>query len=181
MLRTIPAPVFMAAAVLGLSACAGGVAGIAETGRGGEAIAGYGLSIELPGGWQGRVVSPEADMAAQVIAGNFRLPGHEDFAGQKTAAAMSPASIYVWIADLGTDQKHLQPGRWIEASLPISVSRADVQPFEGVSSPSEAVRWLLIDGRALLILVAFGAAEPSDSQFTQANGVLATLRVTPTQ
>lgn len=141
-------------------------------------VSGHGLSIELPPGWQGRVIRPAAEVAAQLIAGNFALPPHEDHLGPKTRQAMTPQSIYVWLA-VDPVHEHLQPNRWVDASLPIHIAPSDFGAFEGVESPSEAVRWLIVDGEAVLVIVGFGVANPTGAMLAEANRVLASLTLTP--
>jgi hypothetical protein len=64
-----------------------------------------------------------------------------------------------------------------EASLPIQIDRADFGPFEGVASPVEAVRWVIVDEKAILVAVGFGANHPTDDLIAKANRVLATFTV----
>ncbi len=85
--------------------------------------------------------SPRA--ATQLIAANFRLPDREDFdfPGRRTAKLMRVGSIYISIANLGSvNGEAFQRDPWKEATLPIRIRRADLRPFEGAYSPSEAVR-----------------------------------------
>jgi hypothetical protein len=145
---------------------------------GGRTITGHGLSIELPDGWDGRAFKGEPSAASQIIAANFALPTDEYYLGPETARVMHGEGIYVG-ASVGPISEHLQKGRWVSASLPITVSRSDFADFEGVYSPAEAVRWLLIDGHAVLIMVGFGAEHPSDTTLATANAVLASFRMTP--
>lgn len=168
---------FIALAVLPLSACGSLEAGGDESS--GRMITGYGLSIELPAGWDGRVFKGEPQAAAQVIAANFPLPAEEYYLGPETGRAMQSESIYIGAA-VGPVSEHLQEGRWASASLPITVSRSDFGDFEGIYSPVEAVRWLLIDGHAVRTTVGFGA-DPSDSTLATANAILASFQMAPSQ
>lgn len=154
----------------------------ASAGSASRVLSAHGLSIALPAGWHGRVVKPAPNAAAQLIAADFGLPRRENFAGPKTTKAMRASSIYIWIANEGSaNGKNLQPGRWKSATLPLAIRRADIQPFEGVDSPSEAVRWLFVKRKALLVLVGFGRRHPSNAQLTRANRVLSTFRMLPTR
>ena len=166
-------PIVIMAAVFAFAGCSGDADDIG--GSADRTISGFGVSINLPPGWDGRIVKLEPNAATQVLAGNFSLPSAEDFLGAETAKAMGPQSLYVWAADLGSDREHLQPGRWKETSLPIQIARADFGPFEGVASPVEAVQWAIVGEKAILVMVGFGADQPSDDLIAEANAVLATL------
>ena len=72
MLRKPLSIAFIGLAVLPLAAC-GSVEARGDESSG-RTITGYGLSIELPAGWDGRVFKGEPQAAAQVIAANFPLP-----------------------------------------------------------------------------------------------------------
>jgi hypothetical protein len=170
-------PMLIIAAALALAGCGGDAGDIGDSAE--RTISGFGVSIDLPPGWEGRIVKPEPEVATHVVAthvlaGNFSLPSAENFLGPETAKAMGPQSLYVWAA--GFDSAHEQLSRrWIETSLPIPIGRADFGPFEGVASPVEAVRWVIVEEKAILVMVGFGAVQPSDDLIAEANAVLATL------
>lgn len=160
------------AAALALAGCGGDAGGIGDSAE--RTISGFGVSIDLPPGWDGRIVKPEPEVATHVLAGNFSLPSAENFLGAETAKAMGPQSLYVWAA--GFDPAHEQLSRrWIETLLPIQIARTDFGSFEGVASRAEAVRWVIVEKKAILVMVGFGADQPSDDLIAEANAVLATL------
>jgi hypothetical protein len=105
-----------------------------------------------------------------------------DFPGRKTARLMRVGSIYISIANLGSvNDKLFQRSPWKKATLPIRIRHADLRPFEGTYSPSEAVRWVVVKRRALLLLVAFGRQNPTEAQLARANRVLSTFRLSQTR
>ncbi len=137
-------------------------------------IESHGVSIQLPPGWEGRIVEPERGFATHVVAGNFEVPNAEDWLGPETSSAMSPESIYVWLA-VQPVFEGMQGGRWLESRLPIRVDRSHLGNFEGLFSPVEAARWLMIDEHAIIAVVGFGSEGPDARAFEEANAVLATL------
>jgi hypothetical protein len=141
-------------------------------------ISGFGVGLELPPGWYGRVVKPSARDSIVVSASNFERP-HESYLGPKTAEAMDEDSIHIELVGFDPQADSLA-GRasWKEAELPISIDRSHLGgPFEGMPVPAVAARWLVIDGRAVTVFVGFGISNPSDAMFDEANRVLASLSI----
>jgi hypothetical protein len=141
-------------------------------------ISGFGVGLELPPGWYGRVVKPGERDSIVVSASNFAQP-HESYLGPKTAKAMDEDSIHIELAGFDPHSDELA-GRasWKATELPISIDRSHLGgPFEGMPAPAVAARWLVIDGRAVMVFVGFGTSNPSDAMFDEANRVLATLSI----
>jgi hypothetical protein len=158
----------------GQAETAGTTGETSERGTAARTLSGHGLSIELPQGWDGRVIQPSPEHSVQLVAGNFDIPPEEQYLGSETSRAMEARSIYVWLA-LSPLHEHLQPQRWEEASLPIRVGRSDLTNIEGFASPIEAARWLIVDGQTALVVVGFGVERPGEALIAEANRVLASL------
>lgn len=145
--------------------------------RSASSISGFGVGLELPPGWFGRVVKPDERDAIVVNASNFEQR-HEAYLGPKTANAMDEDSIHIELAGFDPLPDLAGRGSWKAAELPISVDQSHLGgPFSGMPAPAVAARWLVIDGRAVHVFVGFGTSDPSDAMFDEANRVLATLSI----
>lgn len=162
---------------LQLAGCSGGAEAPAPESAQAAIVSGYGLAIELPAGWNGRVVDPPGPAGRLLQAQSFPRPG-EDWIGPETAAAIGETGVVIEVAD-GGPVGPVGVQQWQQTTLPIQISRVDLGPFEGIATPAEAVRWLVIDGRGYLVTVGFGVVGPTDALLAQANRVLATLRIAP--
>jgi hypothetical protein len=146
----------------------------------------FGIQVVLPPDWHGHVSRKGPEWATVLHAGNFPLPEGDNGLGEKAVEALESHSerIYINITDLGPPD----PGRsnlWVDATLPVSVGPADFGMFEGVGpcavcEHSLARRWVVVNGRALVLLVSFGTKTPSEARIAEANAALATLVVQAT-
>lgn len=164
------------AAALALAACAGGSTLQSDQSQY-RTLSRYGLTIELPAGWHGRIRRFSPDTAPVLSAANFALPAQDDGVGTKAQRLLSTGRIYIAITDLGKPGPHLQRGRWANVTLPVSVGPRDLGAFEGLSVPSLATRWVIVRRHALLVQVAFGQPNPPEAAWTRANAVLARFKV----
>lgn len=141
-----------------------------------EAISGYGLSLELPDGWDGRIYENETGLRV-LQAANIRLVERDDDVGSESLRLMRSDGILIalWYwpdwppADQETD---LDP-----AMLPLQFSRSDFGDFEGARAPATAMRSVTVEGELVQVVASFGVGSPSDEAVAQANSVLATLRI----
>lgn len=164
------------AAAMALAACAGGSAIQANQPQD-RTLSRYGLSIELPAGWNGRIRRSSPETAPVLNAANFVLPSRDNGVGTKAQKLLRPGRIYIAVTDLGPPSSHLQKGRWTKATLPIAVRPRDLGAFEGFDVPALATRWLIVRRHTLLVQVAFGEQEPPNTAWSRANAVLARFSV----
>jgi hypothetical protein len=142
---------------------------------GARTISGYGMSLDVPDGWRGRIFKRNAYTVSLLRAANFPTylgSGHLNGLMRR----MPEDGINVEVADYEIPAGERSPV-WTEASLPIEIDRSDFDMFEGVTAPAFALRQVVVNGRTIGVGVGFGQAEPDDALLAEANRVLAGLRV----
>ena len=152
-----------------LCACAG-----TEPGDSTERLSRYGLSIELPPGWHGRVYENDTGLRVLLSANGGLAP--DDDEGRKTRQRLGEAGIVLAIAYWPDWPPPGEGGALKAATLPLSVGRSDFGGFEGLTDAT-AVRSVTIDGHLLQVMVHLGTTAPSDEALAEANAVLASLRI----
>jgi hypothetical protein len=95
------------------------------------------------------------------------------------AKAIDEAGIAIYADELGPHPAPNAPrDGWVVLEGPVAIRRSDFNgPYEGVAVPSYALRPFVVDGRSLVLGVAFGVERPSDALLAEANRILATLEV----
>jgi hypothetical protein len=150
-----------------------------------QRVSAHGLSITLPESWDGRIYKHGPEYGTVLQAGNFELPAEDNDIGEKTVKSLVESHsdrIYINILDHGPPQPEW-PG-WVQGTLPLSVSRSDFGIFGGVGPCAVckrqlALRHVIVNGHALIVLVSFGTRRPSDAAMAEANDVLQSVSVTP--
>jgi hypothetical protein len=135
----------------------------------GERVAGYGLDIVVPEGWDGDVTKLGPHHAATVRVATFPLAPEPEI-GHEAQKTMGADDLFIAVAEYGPVRGEPAPGSW-----PIRFDSDDVDGFEGFRKPV-ATTWTDVAGTRLQAWVV-AAAEPSRAQLEQANAVLATLRL----
>jgi hypothetical protein len=139
---------------------------------------GYGVSLELPAGWSGRVVNEQTagtPPAAYVQAASFELPANDDDVGSAAAATMGRDDVLIVLLEAlssgGADFERL-------AGAP-QISRADFGAAIAGVPPDHALARVLFTtaGRRFVLSVQFGNQHPSDTELRRVNAVLVTLRI----
>jgi hypothetical protein len=140
----------------------------------------YGLTVQLPTGWSGRIYNEQpggSAPAGYVQAANFRLPANDDDVGTAAAATMKPHDVLIILLEsLGDGGLDFNP-----LGSPLVITRADFGPAtEGVPSDHALARtFVSAAGRRFVVSVQFGSRAVSDDQLTRVNDVLSTLRIQP--
>lgn len=147
--------------------------------EGGATVSGYGMTIALPPGWNGRVyrLSPQHAITLQAATVPLPAPGDDQ---SRIAARMKPTDIYVVIDDIGPPPRGLgrEPVWQLNPKLPLTVHDADVEgPWKG-GFPSGTALAVVIDYRALMIRIFFGS-HPGEGEMDTVNALLGTLSVAP--
>lgn len=155
----------------GAALVAGGAAIAADRDRG-SSIEGFGISIELGSGWEGRITRPPGPPARQLVASNAGLPEDAPLAGR---LSRNGARFVLW--DYGGN---LCPP---EELLPI-VSRSDLDDcahgcFGGIGRGHLTASYSFVTGGRLFQLVAIFAGSPTDELLHEVNALLRTLEVEP--
>lgn len=136
-------------------------------------LSGYGLSIELPPGWDGRLYRRPGDGTTGLQAANFQLPEEDD--DLASAARRDLVSSGIVIGALVGDTA--SPSWWTHATLPVEIRRSDFAPYEGFEWRTAAIRHLIVGERSALVFAAFDVAHPRDEILVKANAVLATVEI----
>jgi hypothetical protein len=183
--RTWPKRLCMAA----LAVAATSVGGAADVSRSAPTasptrVAGYGIGIELPRGWDGRVYKPDALSAVTLLAATFQLPSSVGFqTSWDSTHSMTHDDVRIVLWDYGvegmTREALLRDG--VRArGLPIEVERSDFAPFGGMPRDHAVANSAILEsGRFLQLVVDFGS-EPSDARIAAVNAVLSRLAVSRT-
>jgi hypothetical protein len=164
-------------ASIALSACSSTTEPFASA-RQSEArtISGYGLSIDLPAAWEGRIY--ENDTGLRVVrAASFRLVENDDDVGSKSQKRIGEDGIHIAIWYWADWPPPGQDTAFLAATLPVQIDRSDFGGFEGSVAAATAMRAVTIDGHLLQLVVSFGRTDPTDEAMGDANKVLASFAI----
>ncbi len=166
-------------------------------------INGYGISLDLPGGWDGRLYSrplveppvlppglgqpffrtPAArGGAATLHIANFTLPVKTGDFGTAATAAMPADGVFAALVEY-------QPGQGLEArkglfepqGVPAPLTARDFDPRTMLrASPGQAglQRFFSIGNRPLCLYAVLGSARGAEARLYELNGALASLQIT---
>jgi hypothetical protein len=140
-------------------------------------ISGYGMSIELPSGWTGRIFKRDALSAAVLRAANFPLYLGTSMALASVASDIRDGGIFIEVSDLELPMPREPWEGWSRETAPIEVRRSDFGRYEGTVAPGFALRNVVVNGRSLMIGVGFATPAPDDALLARANQLLGSLRV----
>jgi len=168
---------FLVVPVLALAGC-GGLA--AKQDPGNEArhrVAGLGLALELPSGWNARILSGGAGRPV-LHAASFPLPSNDDDSGEIARETVGgPGQMYLNVRDLG-------PGE-TGSPLPVEFHRSDFgPPPPGPGSRccfvTVASRDVAASGHVYRVTVISGSDElPSAPALAEVNALLSTVSLEP--
>jgi hypothetical protein len=169
--------------MIGVLSCLVVVAGCGSSDRAGsghppgETISGYGLTIELPPGWHGRIYRRSQKYAIMLDAATVPLPPAGDDLFDQTARRMSADDLYLHLDDIG-QAPHLpmREAAWKIANPPLQLQRSDLGTFP-VRFAAFAVRPVVVRRRLIQLDAGFGST-PTDPMLARLNAVLGTLNVT---
>jgi hypothetical protein len=141
-------------------------------------IEGYGLKMNLPAGWDGRITRDSPKDAVVLQAASTELaPG--DVTGVETHRRMRNTDLYLKVIDIGAPTARLvdHDPAWSREALPIRFGTEHIyDTFEDVELPAYGARAVAVDGHALMVYVGFGSF-PSQADVARANAVLASFSV----
>lgn len=170
------------AVALGALAVVAVVTGLSESDDGSPAspkvISGFGIRMQLPKSWDGRVYRRSPRDAVTLEAASVPLAPRADDSFQETEKRMGAGDAYIWLSDIGSPPPYIgrEPG-WQMASLPIKIDASDLHRYvEGHSLPANAVRPFVINDRAITLYVGFGSW-PNEAVIQEINSVLASLSI----
>jgi hypothetical protein len=175
--RTLGMRALLLVSMLAVAGC-GGVATEPNSGHERrDSVAGLGLALELPVGWNGRILQGIEDRPV-LHAASFPLSPNDDDSGEIARETIGgPGQIYVNVRDLGPGQKG--------SPMPVVFRSSDFgPPPPGPGSRccliTVATRDVSVAGHLYRVTVTSGSDErPSGAAVTEVNAVLSTLSIRP--
>jgi hypothetical protein len=140
-------------------------------------IAGYGIQIDLPRGWEGKIYRrPEGDPT--VHAGNFPLPAQDGDFGSAAVSGMPANGLFIAL----TEYRHEDAARQLFAAtglpLPIAPSDLDSHALQRTLPGQSGVqRFFTQSGRPFCLYLVVGSSPTRDKLVEEANRVLRTLSI----
>jgi hypothetical protein len=151
-------------------------------------IEGYGISLELPPGWEGLITLSRDDTAPGSIsrpvvqAGNFPLPPPQaiEAYGYASVRGMVPRDAFVALPEMNPDYAGV--GLYSEKGFP-RLRPSDFSPSTlevGMSGRVGVQRFVHVAGRTFAVYAVVAAMEvPSETDVAGLNSVLSSLSVAP--
>jgi hypothetical protein len=133
-------------------------------------LSAYGLSIDLPSSWAGRIVLGQRGLPVLHATASV-LPPDDSDSGEMAREALTPG-VYLNVRDLG-------PGDG-SGSLPVSFSASEFEQVESGMGGVEASHDIVVGADRYRITAFRGRrTPPPEAALAEANAVLATLRIEP--
>jgi hypothetical protein len=156
-----------------------------DLGPGAGAVEGYGLGIQLPEGWDGRIRGPVGtSFGPHLHAANFELPEPDDDVASLASGEMSPDQVTIVVIDVTTALARDVTGPedpYPPAELPVRIRADDFTDRVEAVDPDHAFarRLFTVADRSLELRVEFGEDPAPEALLAEANEVLASLTVEP--
>jgi hypothetical protein len=142
-------------------------------------IAGHGIEIDLPDGWEGRIYRrPEGQ--AILHAASFALPAEDGDFGSAAVASMPPNGVFIALAEY--DRDALGEPLFAHQGLPLPLRAADAHPraLQRLGRSRAGVqRFFTSERRPFGLYVVIRSEPVRVAHIDQANLVLGSLRITP--
>jgi hypothetical protein len=142
-------------------------------------ISGYGISVDLPGGWEGRLYKrPEGDPTLH--AATFPLPLEDGDFGGLAVASMQDDDAFMVLTEY--ERALSDRGLFAPKGLPASLSEDDLDPMalQRIRPGRFGVqRFFTQASRAFCLYVVVGSQPSPGTLLARANGVLKTISITP--
>lgn len=136
--------------------------------RGGEHLAGYGIDLTLPPGWDGRISSGVVEAASSGVSHG---------AATSDPLSVGRNDVAIRLAEHGGSD-----APFVTAKLPLQLAATElIRPGPGSGEEVAALtgRSFVASGRQFDLWAYAGSLPPSPTALAEANGVLATLRIEP--
>lgn len=152
---------------------------------GGPTLNAYGMRMDLPEGWDGRIVGPAGtEFGPYLHAANFPLPPKDDDVASNARAGMTDDQVTIVLIDVTTalarDVRGSQePYPPLEGKLQVGPEDLGDSLESGYPGDAHARREFSIEGRSFFLHVEWGASTASPERFSVVNEVLATFRAEP--
>jgi len=136
----------------------------AQPPQGGDHLSGYGIELDLPQGWHGRISS------GVIQAASFELPQDTDPREPLTRGADGVGFTLIEVA--------ASDASFVTARLPLHLAASEFVP-QTEQLPALTGRSFVTSGRKFLLWAYAGSRSPDATALEQANEALASLRVEP--
>jgi hypothetical protein len=142
-------------------------------------ISGYGITVDLPPGWEGRIYRrPEGDPTLH--AGNFSLPVEDGDFGTRALDAMRSGGVFL----VATEYDRALAGVGLfsqEAPVPLpATSELNAWALLRVRPGQFGIqRFMTVGGRAFCVYVVVGTVPGTSALLAAANRVLRSLAIAP--
>jgi hypothetical protein len=149
-------------------------------------IDGYGIGIDVPTGWEGRIYKRPDDPADPgtrfpvLQLANFPLPVEDGDFGSAAVSSMGAGGVFIVLMEFGPDYVALASFPVI--SLPLAPSASEFDPASlQVTIPGQAgiQRFLTVNGRAFCLYIVVGSLMNVGNLAQQVVQVLKSLSVEP--
>ena len=147
-------------------------------------IAGYGLQVDIPTGWEGRIYKHKDDPKEPhtrfpiVHAASFPLPGRRGDYGSGAVKLMSGADIFLAIIEFGPKYVGVRTFAPVRTPAPEPVSPGDLSPRAlqyYMAGHRGMQRFFVFEGKAFCLYLVAGSAAVADATFAEANQVISSL------
>jgi hypothetical protein len=184
-LGTVAAALVLLAGVVVPLALVSGLGGDGRVVPGARSLEGYGLRIQLPEGWDGRVRGPAGtSFGPHLHAANFELPEQDDDVASTARGGMTDEQVTIVVIDVTTalardvrgPQEPYEP-----ADLPVQIRPDDFTDRVEAVDPGHASarRQFSVADRSVELRVEFGTVPPPERLVAEANDVLTSLSIEP--
>jgi hypothetical protein len=142
-------------------------------------LSGYGITVDLPSGWEGRIYKrPEGDPTLH--AGNFPLPVEDGDFGSRALTAMRGGGAFLVV----TEYERGLAGRGLfapQAPAPIpATSELNAWALLRVRRGQFGIqRFMTVGGRPLCVYLVVGAVPSPSALLASVNAVLRSLSIVP--
>jgi len=146
-------------------------------------VSGFGISLRLPVGWEGRIFMPDPDPDAPVLpivhAGSFALPSDSSAFGSVAIGLMNGRGAFLALMEYGAHK--LGRPAFAQVGLPLPLARDDFQPH-ALHLPRPGLvgyqRLFSLGARPFSFQAVIGLAD-MDADLAETNEVLRSLIVEP--
>lgn len=145
----------------------------------------YGISVDLPSGWEGRIFMPPPPddggrVSPRLHAGNFSIWANRSDFAQGLVQDMDQDGALIAVVEYGPDLVNtlrFSPG----VLLPVFLSDLSYGTFPGTHPPHVAAhqQFVTVSNRALCLYVAMSMEGETIARLSELNSVVVTISVVP--
>ena len=140
-------------------------------------LAAYGVTLELPAGWDGRIAERPGGLTV-AHAATFALPAQDGDFALGTTQKLPPGGVVVALVEY--ERKLAGTPLFAAQGPPDRLAASDFSPvtlLRRVAGQSGLQRFFTTAGRAFCLYVVVGSSRPSPALAAQASAVASSLRV----